>query len=514
MRGEDIYGDGMTPFVNEAAAAHKQMLDFIADEAMGVELFVKEIDKKIEILSKSADNAGRIEKLQLKRQALMSGGVQATRTSVGYFPRVYDVAYLLTQEGEAAWIRALTPEIGEQGAREAWTKITNSYDDTLDGFDSLMDDIANSGAQARMLDVDDEILVPFLDFNVESVMRDYVRRMGMDIELTRMFGSVGMTDVIDGLPKAAQKDITALRDIIRGTYGRPSDPHSHLNRGITLLKNFSPLVYMGGAAVSSLPDIARPIMTEGINAVYGGGLKAFLSSNRELIMQMNRKTVREVGEALDMTLSMRAFAMADIGSSFGRQSHLERVVKDLQAPYFLLNGLNVWNTIMKEFTGLVVSQRMLTAINKPWERLSKADRERLLANGIDKPMALRIRDMMQTEGLAHQIDGFWFPELGRWTDTQAADTFKRALNQQINRTIVTPDVADRALWTQTHVGGMLAQFKSFGQASTQRVLISGLQERNANFWHGAIAMTALGMLVNEIKDFQYGNERKRTWAQL
>ena len=40
-----------------------------------------------------------------------------------------------------------------------------------------------------------------------------------------------------------------------------------------------------------------------------------------------------------------------------------------------------------------------------------------------------------------------------------------------------------------------------------------IAERNANFWHGAIAMTALGMLVNEIKDFQYGNERKRTWAQ-
>ena len=42
--------------------------------------------------------------------------------------------------------------------------------------------------------------------------------------------------------------------------------------------------------------------------------------------------VREVGEALDMTLSMRAFAMADIGSAFGRlqaemvQPVLQRVV--------------------------------------------------------------------------------------------------------------------------------------------------------------------------------------------
>ena len=71
-----------------------------------------------------------------------------------------------------------------------------------------------------MLDVDDEILVPFLDFNVESVIRDYTRRMGMDIELTRKFGSVGMEDVIDGIKdQAARRDISALRDVIRGTYG-------------------------------------------------------------------------------------------------------------------------------------------------------------------------------------------------------------------------------------------------------------------------------------------------------
>ena len=224
--------------------------------------------------------------------------------------------------------------------------------------------------------------------------------------------------------------------------------------------------------------------------------------------------VREVGEALDMTLSMRAFAMADIGSAFGRQSHLEKTIKDLQAPYFLLNGLNVWNTAMKEFTGLIVSQRMLTAVNKDWDKISKADRERLLANGIDGPMANRIAAMMKVEGFAHQIDGFWFPELARWTDVGAADTFKRALNQQINRTIVTPDVGDRALWTQTHVGSMIAQFKSFGQSSTQRVLISGLQERNANFWHGAILMTSMGILVNEMKDFQYGSTKERTWGQV
>lgn len=516
MRGGDNVDDSMSPFINEAAKSYRQVLDLVRGQGEQVGLFAKEFEKQLAKLRKDSDgNAPAIRRLESKIANLRSMGAAATINSKGYFPRIYDVDYLLSNQGRSQWFRTLAPVVGNDSAQAAYNKITNSFDDTIEGFEGLLEDVAAGASKARMLDVDDELLVPFLDFNVEAVVRDHVRRMGMDIELTRKFGSISMDDIIDRLPTSqAKRDVTALRDIIRGTYGRPSDPYSHLNRGITLLKNFSPLVYMGGAAVSSLPDIARPIMTEGINAFAGTMLKKFRSQNREIIKQMNRKMVREVGEALDMTLSMRAFAMADIGSTFGRQSRIERTIKDLQAPFFLLNGLNIWNTVMKEFAGLTISQRMFRAMRTDWQKLNKADKERLLANGIDGPMAARINAMMNVEGFSTKVDGMVFPELGRWTDTGAADTFKRALNQQINRTIVTPDVGDRALWTQTHVGSMIAQFKSFGQASTNRVLISGLQERNANFYMGAIAMTGLGILVNEIKDFQYGSTKERTWGQV
>ena len=312
------------------------------------------------------DNLGAV------KDKISQHGVQATIRSKGYFPRIYDIDYMLSEAGKAEWLRVVGGAIGREEAQKAWTKITNSFDDTLEGFDSFMDDVATGSAQARLLDIDDELLVPFLSFDVEAVVRDHVRRMGMDIELTRKFGSVDMREAIDSLPTAeAKRDVTALRDILRGNYGRPSDPHSMVNRGITLLRNYSPLVYMGGAAVSSLPDIARPIMTEGINAFMGTSLRLFMGGMRKEILAMNRKTVREVGEALDMVLSMRAFAMADVGSTFGRASTLERSVKNLQVPFFLLNGLNLWTTAMKEFTGLIVTRRMTQAMAKTW--LSTAD---------------------------------------------------------------------------------------------------------------------------------------------
>ena len=271
---------------------------------------------------------------------------------------------------------------------------------------------------------------------------------------------------------------------------------------------------MGSATISSLTDIARPIMTEGLNAFFGTGMQLFRNRNAEILQRLNRRTIQEVGEALEMTLSMRSFAMADIGNGFGVMSRMEKTVRNMNTPFFLLNGLNVWNTAMKEFSGFIISQRMNKAINKNWQSLSKADRNRLLSTGIDGPMAGRIQRMLANRDMNDYLDGNIFPKLGSWTDTGAADAYKYALNQQINRTIVTPDVGDRALWTQSHVGSMIAQFKSFGQSSTMRVLISGLQERDKNFYLGAAVMTGIGLLVNDIKAIQYGIDNSNdNWGQ-
>ena len=41
---------------------------------------------------------------------------------------------------------------------------------------------------------------------------------------------------------------------------------------VLVIKNYSPLLYMESATISSLTDIARPIMTEGLNAFFGTGI--------------------------------------------------------------------------------------------------------------------------------------------------------------------------------------------------------------------------------------------------
>ena len=101
------------------------------------------------------------------------------------------------------------------------------------------------------------------------------------------------------------------------------------------------------------------------------------------------------------------------------------------------------------------------------------------------------------------------PNTDLWTNQQARLTYRAALNQNVNRIIVTPGAGDRALWTSTEMGSLITQFKSYGQAAMVRLLISGLQERDQAFWQGAFLLVGLGAMVNEIKRLQYGIDKKK-----
>jgi hypothetical protein len=541
----DIIKDKMTPYVEAAAKEYRNVLNITGKNGMEVDLFGKEAAKSIEKLEvklaaaekkvknnpnpttaemdKVTNLTKQLESAVKYKEKLRTQGLFVTGAD-SFFPRVYDVPYMLSEVGQRNWMNIVGREIGLDNAKAAYHRITNT-----DAFgtsaqrvsDSVDEFMATGTAQGRVLALSNDLLDDFLEHNVEYVIRQHVRAIGTDIELTRKFGDVSMSKAIDDAVESVtdpaqkasvKKDLEALRDIQRGTYGHPDNPNSLLSQGADFMKSFNILTMMGGAAVSSIPDIGRIAMTEGLNNFFGTSLKAFQSDFRSTIIKMNRSEINEVGEALDMVLAWRALQMADAGSPFGRTSQMARIAQDATGPFFLLNGLNLWNTTVKEWAGLVITQRMHKSINTDWQKLSISDRDRLLVYGIDGPMASRINSELKKHGKSK--DGFSFANVSAWDDPVAAITYKNAVNASINRTIVTPGSGDRALWTSTHYGSLITQFKSFGQASTQRVLISGLQERNKNFWHGAGMMVALALGVNEIKRMQYGMDNKRTFGQV
>lgn len=114
--------------------------------------------------------------------------------------------------------------------------------------------------------------------------------------------------------------------------------------------------------------------------------------------------------------------------------------------------------------------------------------------GIDEQMAQRIAEQFEKHGM--QEDGIYGANVSQWDDALAARAWAAALNKDVDRTIVSPGVADRPLWMRTNWGKLIMQFRSFMLASHQRVLIAGLQERPHRFAEQLVGATAIGMMLS------------------
>lgn len=298
------------------------------------------------------------------------------------------------------------------------------------------------------------------------------------------------------------RDIKGLRDRLRGTYGASKDPHAMASRFIRVMKSFNVLVGMGGAVVSSVPDVVRTVMVEGVENTYSKGMKHMFKQSGSQIKKMQKKEMRQAAIAVDAVLGLRSAAFSDVGDLFGARFGIERKLNQSTATFFMLNGLNYWNQALKEFAGNVTTLRMTEGIMKPWSRLSRSDKEKFLKNGIDEQDHGRMQALIKQHG--ERVDGEWMPNTELWGDSTMRTSFRNALNQNVERIIVTPGAGDRALWTSRELGSLLTQFKSYGQGAMVRVLTSGLQEKDAAFWQGAFLMIGLASLVNEFKRMQYG----------
>ena len=547
-RGDkDPINDEATSFVNKAAVDLRKHFDDIKDEATNVKLFERQAQKVIAGLKKKIDDAPEgTAKVQLQTalvkakeylKQIRATGVNVN-TAISYLPRIVRVDKVLAnQEG---WVRILTKYgkaklgLDDKAAKDFANETLDRAIHNKPWFDvegtADIDWITSaSSTKARSLEIPDEVIEDFLENDIEVLLRHHTKTMGTDIELQRMFGDVSMQPVLkeiqdefeillrqtdDVVERAKIKqqaeqnisDIKALRDRTRGTYGAAKDPHQLASRFTRFMKSFNVIVGMGSATISSIPDMARTIMTEGFRNFHEKGLRNLFKDTDSAIKKMTQKEIKQAGIAADAVLGLRASAFSDIGDLFGSRMAFERGMQKSTGLFFLMNGLNYWNQAMKSFAGGVIMMRMTESIMKPWSKLTSRQKEKLLANGINEQDHSRMALSIRNHG--EQVDGEWMPNTELWTDRTMAMKFRVALNQSVDRTIVTPGAGDRALWTSTEFGSLITQFKGYSQGAMVRVLTSGLQEKDQAFWQGAFLMVGLAYFVNEAKKIQYGIEKE------
>lgn len=425
-------------------------------------------------------------------------------------------------------------------------------------------------ARERLIDLPDSALFEFIENDIETILRAHVRTFATDLEIVKRFDTVDMYDTIQEMKRlgeeyinslpAAEKakakkileqninDIGDLRDRLRGTYGLPDDPYRPLSRFYRVMKQWNYISMLGGVVLSALPDLARPMMTEGFHRVFGTSYALLQHSSH--IRKLSQKETHRSGTGADMVMNTRALAMSDMwGDVFGRQTGLEKILHRGAEAFSMINLLNPWNAAIKEWAGSIVASRIFESAdlwvrgNEVWGKYKQAPHDfvKLARSGIDLPMAQRImkefykhgdighkdgtlmRDILKSSR-PNDIDAFIALHIARarkqgsvflantdaWDDLEAVMHFRAAVKQDVDRTIVTPGAADRPLWMSTELGSVISQFKGFAVGAAQRVLISGLQERQAYNLYGLAMLVGMGVFVNQLKKdlsgYEYGQD--------
>lgn len=94
------------------------------------------------------------------------------------------------------------------------------------------------------------------------------------------------------------EDLIALRDLLRGTFGQPEDPTRVFSRVLHSGKIWTAATLLGGPIMSAVPDVAMPILHEGMRNVFNVGLSMLNTKARKAIWKASRKDSQLMGEVL------------------------------------------------------------------------------------------------------------------------------------------------------------------------------------------------------------------------
>lgn len=421
--------------------------------------------------------------------------------------------------------------------------------------------------KARTLNIPDERIKDFLESDVNYVMENYIRQVAPEIELTKQFGRVDMADQIKAItddysrmisefrhPKresiekklasakfdkdkakfakqldkiskeesksraklekrrdADLRDIRAMRDRLLGTYGAPKDPASFFVRAGRVARHVNFLRLLGGMTLSSLPDMARPIMQHGLRSSLKplGKMLTNISA-----MRIAKADLREMGIGLEYVLSSRSKAFADLSDPYSRRSFLERGLTWSSQKFGNLTLMNQYTDVMKMWTGLITQSKVLNAAKAVagGKKLSKKEITKLAHIGIDESMLHRIAEQYSRHG--EDLDGLLTGHSHLWDDRVVREAFQSAILKDVRTTVITPGIGDTPLMMSSELGKIVMQFKTFFFATHNRALVSGIQSGDASFYYGALLQVGLGALVYVLKSMLAGRDINTEPANL
>lgn len=363
-------------------------------------------------------------------------------------------------------------------------------------------EIASKDAQIKSLDKENS--------SYETRLQEITSAYETKVALLNASASVKEVKVLSKKYDQDIIDIDTLVSMIKNTGNVTSN--NILSKGIardiiTTAKTINYATNLGQVSISSITDIGT------IAAVHGMS-KAFGATFAGLIRGMTR--------TLSPQSSSGKFSADVVGELKNMGFVVERI---LQNRYKSLNDMTDQYTtdLGRKFnTGLSNIASKASLINYTYDALRcvgvTAAQNRILSNkltpkeitilasyGLDKQMVLRIQSQYKKYG--SQKNGSFLLGIDQWDDKQASVMMQLGLQRMVDNTVLNPKY-EVPNFFHTEIGGLMGQFKKWGIAATQRILVSGVQRRDSEVMQGMVALTGLGMFSAMIKDYIRNGEVK------
>lgn len=479
--------------------------------------------------------------------------------AVSYLTRIYNVAKInalrdVWVDRVSPWIASRHPELDPAEVRDAAHQIADTLSAGQRGrihYGKYQIKGARRPTKERSFTIDDAIIEDFLEDDILSIVHYYGKTMTPDTLLTERFGDPQMAGIVgrEGRieteyrrlfeaarqitdPKKRQKRLSKLtnrkqrdldliegmRDVIRGTYGLPQHPDSLGHRTSLAMRRAAVVTRLGGVTISSLPDPGAIVANHGLLRAFGGPIRMLVGRlARAGRAQPNRREdLQAAGVAWEWVLNTRPRSLYDYGDDFGRSTVPERGLAWAADKFGRITGLSAWNNMMKQWTGILTYDRLLTYTERlaAGQKLHRSDVAWLAQNFVDEPMARRVAAMFKTHGGLDE-GGLRFANVGVWTDREAAIAVMAAVKRTTDKTIQTPSAGDLPLFLRGQVGSLVGVARSFSFATMNNIALAGLQRKDMAFANGLMMASFLGMGSYAMKSWLAGRELSEdpaTWA--
>ena len=380
----------------------------------------------------------------------------------------------------------------------------------------------------RTVAVTDRLLEPYLEQDVSAIVAQYTSGMDPYLLMSKRFGDNTLGDRLQAVGKEYQekidlagtgkertklikqrdrdiKDLQAMRDRILHRVQRSVDPSATIEKVVQGIKAFNIATQLGGIVLSSAPDLARPLMAYGFRSHFKGihrGMGQLFKSLKGDRTNAVTAQVRRMGIASQRALNSRLMEIADLAE----QTSGNAAVNTLKQAWGKVTLFDAWTDAMETVaaqSAMDWTLRMGAKVGSG-RLLSRSETMKIARMGFtEADISNFYKAALKTGG---EDPGLRYANTLEWGDPDLGKMFEAGIGSDVRRAIVRIGHGDKPLMMDTAITSLILQYMSFAMASTNRMLVAGMQQRDFALASGLLSSLALGYTVGASKAWLRGDD--------